>query len=99
MEYENDASPNIEYYYSNVNYVCIKANRNSGVENYNNQYKNFTRETPQQIWNSRRIRENETRLIEIIQSEEHEENKWRMTKMNRDTKTCRTSSNITFYAK
>lgn len=24
MEYENDASPNIEYYYSNVNYVCIK---------------------------------------------------------------------------
>lgn len=49
LEYENDASPNIEYYYSNVNYVCIKANRNSEVENYNNQYENFARGTPQQI--------------------------------------------------
>lgn len=39
LRYENDASPNREHYYSNVNYVYIKTNRNSGFERYNNQYK------------------------------------------------------------
>lgn len=73
LRYKNDASPNREHYYSNVNYVFIKTNRNSGVERYNNQYENFTRGTPQQIRTGRRIREHEERLIEIIQSEEHEE--------------------------
>lgn len=32
LKYKNDASPNREYYYSNVNYVYIKRNRNFGVE-------------------------------------------------------------------